>query len=240
MDAEVEKFIGKFNAVVVEDCERFIVFARGIEFQQEAVEKLERLRSEILEIKIRVAKCGDNDSANFLLGLSCIPSALIEELKMIIALKEDRANDAWDNLIEAQDHVSTAIKAHDKFSYLEKYADKLSALEELLFPRQSFCSPGMIVRESECSICKQDYGECDHIKGIAYMGELCVRIIKKAEFRELSLVKNPANKHARALHFADKEGNRDMMTWRIKKETPEDPILSEREVEVTFPTNIPG
>ena len=153
--------------------------------------------------------------------------------------EEDHANDAWDNLIEAQGHVSTAIKAHDKFSYLEKYADKLSELEHLLFPRQSFCSPGMIVRESECSICKQDYGECDHIKGMAYMGELCVRIIKKAEFRELSLVENPANKHAR-ITFCRQGGNRDMMTWRIKKETPEEPILSEREVELTFPTNIPG
>jgi hypothetical protein len=240
MDAEIEKFIVKFNAVVVEDCEHFNFFARGIEFQKEAVKKLERLRNETLELKIRVAKRADNDSANFLLGLSCIPLALIEEFKMIIALKEDRANDAWDNLIEAQSHVSTAIKAHDNFIYLEKYADKLSAIEQLLFPPQSFCSPGMIVRESECSICKQDYGECDHIKGKPYMGELCVCIIKKAEYRELSLVKNPANKHARALHFADKEGNRDMMTWRIKKETPEEPILSERQVEVTFPTNIPG
>src|ERR1017187_2825778 len=107
MDAEVEKFIGHFNAVVVEDCERFIFFARGVEFQKEAIKKLERLKSEILEIKKGVVKRADNDSANFLLGLSCIPSALIEELKMIIALKEDRAGDAWDNLIEAQGHVST-------------------------------------------------------------------------------------------------------------------------------------
>jgi hypothetical protein len=237
MDAEIEKFISHFNAVVVEDCERFTVFARGIEFQKESIEKLERLKNEILDIKARIVKRADNDSANFILGLSCAASALIEELKMIVALKEDRANDAWDNLIEGQGHISTAIKAHDNFRYLEKYADKLSVIEQLLFPQQSFCSPGMIVRESECSICKQDYGECDHIKGKAYMGELCVRIIKKAEFRELSLVKNPANKHARALHFADKEGNRDMMTWRIKKETPEEPTLSEREVEVIFPTN---
>jgi hypothetical protein len=93
----------------------------------------------------------------------------------------------------------------------------------------------MIVKESECSICKQDYGECDHVKGRAYMGELCVRIITKAELREISLVKEPANKHARALHFSEKEGNRDIITWRIKKETKEEPILSEREVEVALP-----
>ena len=138
-------------------------------------------------------------------------------------------------IIEAQGHVSTAIKAHDNFRYLEKYADKLSAIEQLLFPPQTFCSPGMIVKESECSICKQDYGECDHVKGRAYMGELCVRIITKAELREISLVKEPANKHARALHFSEKEGNRDIITWRIKKETKEEPILSEREVEVALP-----
>jgi hypothetical protein len=158
-----------------------------------------------------------------------------ERARALVALKEDRASDAWDNLIEAQGHVSTAIKSHDNFRYLEKYADKLSAIEQLLFPPQTFCSPGMIVKESECSICKQDYGECDHVKGRAYMGELCVRIITKAELREISLVKEPANKHARALHFSEKEGNRDIITWRIKKETKEEPILSEREVEVALP-----
>ena len=219
----------------MEDCERFIPFARGIEFQKESIEKLERLKIEIIGIKKNVVKRCDNDSANILLGLSCSASALIEELKMIIALKEDRAGEAWDNLIEAQGHISTAIKVHDNFSYLEKYADKLSAIEQLLFPPQTFCSPGMIVKESQCSICKQDYGECDHVKGKAYMGELCVRIITKAELREISLVKEPANRHARAMHFSEKEGNRDIMTWRIKKETKGEPILSEKEVELTLP-----
>lgn len=177
MDDEVKKFISRFN-VVVKDCERFTFFTRGIEFQQESIKKLEQLETEVSELKELIIKRSDNDSANFLLGLSSAADALAEELKMVIALKEDRAGDAWDHLIHAQGDISAAIKAHDNLRHLENYAEKLYALEQTIFPPQTFCSPGLIVKNSECSICKQDYGECDHIQGKAYMGELCGRIMR--------------------------------------------------------------
>jgi hypothetical protein len=115
------------------------------------------------------------------------------------------------------------MKAHASFNYLEGYLGKLDAQEKIFFPPQTFCSPGLIVRKSKCSICNLDYGECEHIKGKAYNGELCVRIIEQAELLEMSIVEEPANKHARAYSWSEKGEDHDIMTWRIRKKSVGEP-----------------
>ena len=79
----------------------------------------------------------------------------------------------------------------------------------------------MIIAKSKCSICGHDYGECDHIVGKAYMGEMCVRIIEEVkELKEISLVTEPANKRARIISITDEDGiSRDIMTWRPVSDT---------------------
>ncbi|GAA4560481.1 hypothetical protein GCM10023175_70600 [Pseudonocardia xishanensis] len=52
-------------------------------------------------------------------------------------------------------------------------------------------SPGMIILDSECSICHQDPEDCDHITGHEYGAERCIKIIKEAEIIEVSLVARP-------------------------------------------------
>jgi hypothetical protein len=136
---------------------------------------------------------------------------------MWIALKNDDFNKAWDYLIEAQSNARTALQAHHIATELnlEKYTEKLYLLEKLLFPPQMFLSQGLIIKESKCSICGKEYGECEHIIGKAYMGQMCNRIITKAELKEVSVVKEPANKHARVLTVTDNGVTRDFMTWKI-------------------------
>ncbi|GAA1871013.1 hypothetical protein GCM10009836_59640 [Pseudonocardia ailaonensis] len=58
-------------------------------------------------------------------------------------------------------------------------------------------SPGMIVRESQCSICESDPEDCIHITGRTYDGERCVRIIKEADILEVSFVARPNQPDAR-------------------------------------------
>jgi hypothetical protein len=60
-------------------------------------------------------------------------------------------------------------------------------------------SVGYVVREAECSICHKDPEDCDHIKGQLYDGERCVRIIKRADLMEVSLVGRPAQPDARVM-----------------------------------------
>jgi hypothetical protein len=54
-------------------------------------------------------------------------------------------------------------------------------------------SPGMIVLESECSICHRDPEDelCFHVTGHDYEGERCLKIIKQAEIIEVSFVARP-------------------------------------------------
>ena len=152
-----------------------------------------------------------------MLSLENLIDAMINELKMWIALKEDNPNEAWDFLINAQSAVRTAAQAHSIAIDLnaEGYANKLHLLEKLLFPPQMFFSPGLIIEKAECSICGKEYGECEHIVGKAYMGKMCYKIITKIkEMKEVSIVEEPANKHARMLQFTDEGVTRDFMTWR--------------------------
>lgn len=58
-------------------------------------------------------------------------------------------------------------------------------------------SPGMIIEESECSICGSDPATCSHVTGRTYDGEFCARKITKARITEVSLVGRPAQPDAR-------------------------------------------
>jgi len=81
-----------------------------------------------------------------MLSLENLIEAMINELKMWIALKEDNPNEAWDFLINAQSAVRTAIRTHSIAIDLnaEEYMNRLHLLEKLLFPPQIFSSPSII------------------------------------------------------------------------------------------------
>lgn len=197
------------------NCQRFCFAARAREYQIEAIEQLGKLRSKTTDLKAAMVAVQNEDYANQLLSIEEMINALTHELKMWVAFKDDDPHKAWAHLVEAQSAVHRAIQAHEIAGHLEPYAERLYALEVLLFPPQTFMSVGMIVRRSSCSICGMEYGDCEHIKGKAYMGQHCVKIIDDAEALEASIVAEPANKHCRILSISDENGARDLMTWRI-------------------------
>jgi hypothetical protein len=214
MNPRVTEFLEDFHQVVHE-CQRFCYAARARECQVESIAALDTLDSRIAPLKAEMVEMQDEDAANCLLSLSLAARALSYELKMWIALKDDSAASAWDSLVEAQTHASNAIRAHRISDHLERYVERLDALERLLFPPITFMSIGMIIQESSCSICGSQYGDCDHVKGEVYMGEMCVREITQADLSEVSVVPEAANKHARVLTFSDGDAMRDVLTWRL-------------------------
>jgi hypothetical protein len=133
---------------------------------------------------------------------------------MWVALKDEQPALAWDALIEAGTSARNAIRAHPIAQHLESYVEKLDALEKLLFPPMIFVSIGIIVHESRCTICGSEYGECEHIKGMVYMGQICSCEITKCDIYERSIVPDPANKHARMIVISDDDIMRDLLTWR--------------------------
>jgi hypothetical protein len=211
---EIMAFQDEFQQIIQEG-QKFCFVTRAKEFQLRARDTLKNLSKKIATLKKKAVAAAYEDAANEILSYEEIANAIINELSMWIALKEDNPGAAWDYLVNAQMAAISAMQAHPSANHLDTYLEHLDALEHHMFPKQLFFSPGIIIREARCSICGQEYGECDHVAGRPYMGELCSREIVRADLEEASLVDNPANKHARGILITGKDGvRRDFLSWR--------------------------
>lgn len=216
-----DDFIPIFNENI-EDCENYLCITRAPELQREACSKLEVLRGLISSEMQLAIEGNDEDYANLLLGCQCVASAVGAEIRMWLMLKDDKPDDAWDQLVTAQMATVDAVRAHDAFQHLERNSGRLEAIERLVFPPQVFFSSGMLVRSQECSICGQEYEDCDHLIGKPYMGKFCYIIARDIDLDHVSIVKQPADKRCRAIQFSDGNGTRNKMTWRLDPPSNED------------------
>lgn len=229
MNSKVAEFLQKYNDIV-DKYGKFLFYSRGIEFQRYSAKKFDALMREAAILKEEMIKTNDEDAANTMLSLEYLLSAHIDELRMIAALKEDRIDDAWKSLVQAQYSLRFSLQASNIVLSLgaQNHMNRLLSLERTIFPSQTYSSIGAIVEEAKCSICNQEYGACSHIIGRPYMGKLCYRIITKIkDVKEVSLVwGEPGNKLCRVDSFADKGHWRDIMTWRVRKKqlTPKEGV----------------
>lgn len=211
---EVREF-NKELVSVLRDAERLCFATRAKELQIEAIDQLQSLKAKAKELKAKIIDKGIEDLANRMLSYEQTLQALANELRMWVALKDDIPDEAWDALVKAETSARIALQSHESASHLRDYVERLGMLEGLLFPPITFISAGVLVKHSTCSICGADYGDCDHLKGKVYMGELCQQEIREREYLEASIVPKPANKHCRITSFTNKGVTRDVLTWRV-------------------------
>lgn len=218
MNNEVITFIEKFKSIINEK-RKFLYYTIGTEFQLTSIKDLDELMKDLVILKEKMIDIQNEESANTMLCLECILSAYINEFRMLILLKGDKTDKAWEALVQAQMSLMDSLKASDfadNFD-VENHLQKLLLIEKLFFPPQTFNSFEGLASSSTCSICNQKYGTCNHLKGKPYMGKLCHEIIKLKEIKGASIVDIPGNKMCRVHAFLDKEGWRDVLTWRITK-----------------------
>lgn len=220
MTSPIDLFKAHFDHIM-KRVQHFAIYVRGREFQEVGKTEIEALLDECRINKGKAISYGIENEANAFLAFEFMTRALIEEFKFCLALKDDDPDSAWDHLVDAQNHATSAMKSHAVAGDLDEYIRRLDSLEKSLFPQPIFLSPGYIVKESKCSICGTLYGECDHIKGHPYMGQLCSRIVTEAILREASVVCNPASKHCRLLKFEENGVWRNAFTYRVMKEDTE-------------------
>lgn len=219
MNNEIPRFLEEFKRIVDRN-RKFLYYTRGIEFQKDSVTELETFKKKLVVLKEEMIEIKDEESANLMLSLEYLLDAYINDFKMLIFLKEDKMDKAWESLIKAQYSLRSSIQAHDVASNfdVENHLQKLLLIEKIFFPPFVFMSIAGTVESSKCSICNEEYGKCNHVKGKAYMGKLCHRVITKfKEFKDVSLVDNPGNKLCRITIFFDKGFPRNIMTWRINQ-----------------------
>jgi hypothetical protein len=217
---DVNKFQGEFNDAIHAG-QRLCFITRGKEFQIEARDTLASVKKKAEQLKERAIAHEYEDAANALLSFGEIADALIHELNMWIAIKEEKYAEAWDFLVNAQVAAIDAMRAHRMADHLEGYIAHLSALEKHIFPNHGFLSIGAIVQKSECSLCGQEHGTCDHLVGKPYMGKMCYEFVSEFELEEISFVKIPGNKHCRVTSFTDADGRTiDTFTLRAISNEP--------------------
>lgn len=215
MNEKLSAFLEKCSGILG-NCAKYIYFARSKEFQQESLEVIEKLEKEGVIIRKEMIKKGDGDSANASLSILANILSIKCKFLMLIALKKDDPNKAWDHLIDAQRYGIIAMRAHKIGDNLGPYIETLYLMEKIIFPPQQFTSVGIIVSRFRCSICGIEYGECEHLERKAYKGKICTKIVEGADdITEIALVEEPASKKCRVNSFFDGEVNRDFMTWQI-------------------------
>jgi hypothetical protein len=162
----------------------------------------------------------DEQFANVLLGCEALIRACNAELKMYLLLKEDKPDEAWSQLVVAQDGHRAAMRADEGFADVGRQIQRLQGIEKLLFPPQQFLSTGWIVKGEVCSICGSDYEDCEHIKGRPYMGQFCTVQLDPLEVDHVSLVDEPASKHCRVTHIGPSGNRTNCLTLVVEQETP--------------------
>jgi hypothetical protein len=205
-------------------CARVGYCSIGKEVQEDVRSAVKLLAARISSLKLAAIERDDEGAANLLLALVFLVRALHGELTMWIALKEDRADFAWDRLVDAQGLVQAALRAHHRLEpALSHYLQKLDILQKLLFPPQIFFSIGAVIESIQCSICGEEYGTCRHVIGLPYMGQMCCEVLNDVrDLKECSIVEAPHDKCCRALSREDAGVKTDMLTGRILPCDPAD------------------
>lgn len=192
----------------------------GTEIQKEEIEIIKSYRDELCELKKQFVEKKQENEANLIYNIDRSLLAVQHELQMLVNIKEDRMSEAWANLVNAQVTFGTVVRNYPfEFETANGYVERLEAYEKLLFPKMFFSSVGGIIKKSNCSICKEPYSKCNHIKGRLYNGELCVREITEMDLEEVSLVDIPANKLCRMMTTSYHGKNVDLLTLREEAQT---------------------
>jgi hypothetical protein len=211
---EILEFDAAFEAVN-ETHAAAIPAARSLALQKEAADAYDALIQEAGRLKAKVAKRGEEDSAARLLCGGCAATALVSTLRLWIAFKEGDMSTAWNRMVDAQEAWTGALRAHPISGQFRRLAVVPFQVETMLFPHVAFMSVGMVVRQSQCTICGQTPGECDHIKGHVYGGRFAGVNVTQADLRDTSIVDIPADKRCRVEQITLDGVKRDALTWDI-------------------------
>jgi hypothetical protein len=201
-------------------------FSCGIESQRESIDKLGSLQERLKKLRYYYISQSDEPHANAAFRAQMLVSGSKSFLEMWVLLKESEYVEAWLKLVDAQSDFGIAQRIlfdPDTSNVLLH----LLSVEKAVFPPQIFFSSAYTCPEAFCSICNQSYGDCDHLQGRIYMGQICRRRIPKSTFTEFSIVLTPRDKRCRIAEYAKDGKVYCTLTHReVVQSTPVDPGAS--------------
>ena len=134
----INLLIDEFNKIAfIAQRKAFITIAS--EIQKEEIETIEAYRNSLFELKRKYVEHELNEEANLTFCLEQSLQSIQYELQMLINIKEDNMNEAWNNLVKAQvTYESVARNCPYESISANGYMRKLEYYEKILFPGMMF------------------------------------------------------------------------------------------------------
>lgn len=221
--ATFPQLVNEYTAASSESA-RLGFLVRDTELQLHQIDSLTTLKDRIRGFKRGAVRAGNEQGANALFHLQCCLNAQISFLQMWVHLKKGDYYPAWDNLMDAEEYVSIALRAADIGVSLEDFLEHLKRTEQVVFPGYNvYNSSGMIIRGGKCSVCDKLFTECDHVEGLVYWGRLCARIHPDiVRVDHVAIVDEPRDRRCVITELTTDDGYyRDYMTWRKTRKAEE-------------------
>ncbi len=178
-------------------------YTTPVQSQQAAVGHLDRLNERIERYRKTAIVRKDEPAANLAWVLEAFTDGIRSFLLMWVHLKDNKFQSAWNALITAEDCIATGLR-HRFTDGLFELNRRLHGLESALFPPCRFTSPSITFERSDCSICQREYGECGHLAGNLYMGEMCRQVVRDIiDADHIAIVDSPADKRQRIPQLPD-------------------------------------
>jgi hypothetical protein len=169
----------------------------GSELQADGINRLAALHEQVGKLWGRSrTRRRDDDAA---LAFACLRfiGGTASLLRMWLWIKQDDMAAAWDSLVDAQDEIECGLRFLDWPEMHNAYG-VLLMLEKGLFPRQQFVSPSLVFEYALCTICGGVYGDCGHVVGRLYAGQMCSMSPKNfTTFDHVAFVEHPYDKGCR-------------------------------------------
>lgn len=197
---------------------KYLYITRDRTILEEQISLLRQIEGEIIKTKKQYIKEQNESLANLWLSFECLEKAIENGLRMFVLLKDGDPDNAWNCLVDAQNNASWSMIAHEFNKEIQlRYISFFNEIEKWLFPPQTFVSISMLVEQSECSICKKDMLECNHIRNQCYMGEFCSEMVTKMKrVNHVAIVSHPADKRCRNTHSGNTDSHKlNVMTLKV-------------------------
>jgi len=159
------------------------------------------VRAALRNIKDKAVAEGDEPLAKKVWCFEQVLSVQEEYIDAYALLRTSRFYDAWCKLEQTELALRFLLPHGDglalgfELSLIRRMIERLQGL----FPYAVFFSPEILAHEKRCSICDSVVRirhPCGHRVGEIYSGERCSRIVTKADFVGVSLVKSPVQKYS--------------------------------------------
>lgn len=169
----------------------------GVEHQHKAISDIEVLQKELEQHRKDAISRNDETLANLAWIAARFAHATHQFISMWVHFKKDEMESAWDALVSAQENLETAMRLRHASGFAE-LSRRLNVAEILLFPPCAFTSASLLFRSMECSICHAEYGDCEHVAGSLYMGEMCYKLPRDVmHIDHVAIVDEPEDKRLR-------------------------------------------